>query len=123
MLVPYLAILNKDMAHISHLMNFQEKHAIAVASWPEFDYKPEVSVSVAHGNDHLYLKYFVREDSIRAFYRNSNDPVYKDSCVEFFVSLDKKTYYNFEFNSLSTCLAGFGPGRGSRSSVDDAVIS
>ena len=47
----------------------------------------------------------------------TNGDVYKDSCVEFFISLDRKNYYNFEFNCIGTVHAGFGPNRNKRKAI------
>jgi hypothetical protein len=45
-------------------------------------------------------------------YTQPNEPVYKDSCVEFFVSSpETKDYYNFEFNAIGNILAAVGPSR------------
>lgn len=120
--VPFLSLSNSEITHAVKMLDSLDRHAIAVISWPQFNYQPEIYFTIAHDNHSIYVKYYVREESIRAFYRTSNEPVYKDSCVEFFVTFDQKHYYNFEFNSLGTCLMGFGAGRGTRSRVDDSVI-
>lgn len=77
-------------------------------SWPAFPYKPKVRFKLAHAKDCLLLSYMVQEKHVRAVYRNTNDPVYKDSCVEFFLSFDTYQYYNLEFNCAGTGLIGYG---------------
>lgn len=77
-------------------------------SWPDFPYLPDVHFRIAHTEDSIVLVYRVREQYVKAEYRNSNDPVYNDSCVEFFLSFDGSTYYNMEFNCLGTGLIGYG---------------
>ena len=49
-----------------------------------------------------------------------NDPVYRDSCVEFFIKAikNKKTYCNFEFNALGTFLSQTGDDRNNRKFID-----
>jgi hypothetical protein len=80
-------------------------HPVACVNWDAYPYVPEVSVKIAHTASHLLLQYNVREKSIRAQYTKGNQAVWTDSCVEFFVSLDRrKTYYNFEFNCIGTPL-------------------
>jgi hypothetical protein len=80
-------------------------HPIACCNWKAFPYTPEVFVKFAATPSHLLLHYHVREKSIRANYTKCNQPVWTDSCVEFFVSPDnKKTYYNFEFNCIGVPL-------------------
>ena len=77
--------------------------------WTAFPYRPSVQFRIAHTIDSVLLLYEVKEKHIKAEYRNTNDPVYKDSCVEFFISFDGTNYYNLEFNCLGTGLIGYGP--------------
>jgi hypothetical protein len=116
---------NKDAAiqEINDLMNNLPRHAIKIASWPQDNAQPEVYFSIAHSDADMYIKYFVREQSLRAFNRHANEPVYQDSCVECFIAWDDKGYYNFEFNCLGTCLAAFGPSRENRTPLDASVIA
>lgn len=76
--------------------------------WPDYSYKPFAHVKIAYTADSLLLHFSVNEKHIRAKYRNTNDPVYRDSCVEFFISFDTVNYYNLEFNCLGTALVGYG---------------
>ncbi len=85
------------------------KHSITELNWKDYPYQPQVQFSIAYQEEFIFLKYYVAEKDLKATYIKPNDPVYKDSCVEFFISLgDDCKYYNFEFNSLGTCLAGYG---------------
>lgn len=77
--------------------------------WIAFPYCPSVHFKIAHTVAGILLSYDVREKHVKAVYGNTNDPVYKDSCVEFFLSFDGLNYYNLEFNCLGTALAGYGP--------------
>jgi hypothetical protein len=123
--VPYLNRLSKHspMAEVSENLDSLSKNLIDIAPWPAFDYKPSVSFSVAHSQDCLFIKYFVLEENIRAVFRRTNDPVYRDSCVEFFISFNNEpAYYNLEFNSLGTCRFGYGEGRENRQLLPEAVI-
>lgn len=90
-----------------HKLQFEK---IDTPCWPErYRYKPVVNFALAHSGDCLFLKFDVREKFIRALSCENNTPVHKDSCVEFFVSLDNGIhYYNFEFNCIGTCKVGFG---------------
>jgi len=77
--------------------------------WQSGGNKPDVMFFIAYGDDALYLKFAVKEKHFRATYRQTNDPVYKDSCVEFFIEFDEdNAYYNFEFNAIGTPLVGYG---------------
>jgi len=50
-------------------------------------------------------------------YKKDGDPVYLDSCLEAFLSLDNSSYINFETNSLGVRLQGFGKDRHNRLNV------
>jgi len=103
---------NTPVGRIVALLEKERSHSINIQPWPEYqEYYdlPKVAFKIAHGNDCICIKYDVEEHEVLARYRNINDPVYKDSCVEFFMAFgDEKGYYNLEFNRLGTCLGGFG---------------
>lgn len=105
-------------------LNQLPRHMIDQLAWTDFPYRPNVDFAIAHANSFLYLKYFIEEHELKANYSRLNDPVYKDSCVEFFVALEgDENYYNFEFNCLGVCLCGYGPGRGNRQRLPETVLS
>jgi len=114
--VPFLEFANKGLSlHQAGLSLTGYDHAIGFAPWREFTDKPRVSFSVGHNSDHIFIKYDVTEKEVLARYRHINDPVYKDSCVEFFINFNEEpAYYNVEFNRLGTCLASFGRKRENR---------
>lgn len=115
---------NRALDALATAMDGLETHLIDIAPWPAFANKPDVSFKIAHGGDCIFLKYSVTEPEIRIVYQKSNDPVYKDSCVEFFVSLGAgEPYYNFEFNPIGTCLAAFGENRHNRQYLPAATIA
>jgi len=108
---------------VSKMLDTMERHAISNAPWPEFPYKPEADFAIAYNDSHILLKYYVKENAIEASYHRINDPVYKDTCVEFFIAFDDEdSYYNLEFNCAGTCLMGFGTGRGARKLLPASVI-
>jgi len=88
----------------------------------QFPYRPPVAFCAAHSDDHLYLRYYVQEQTIQARYYTPNEPVYRDSCVELFIAFDESSYYNLEFNCLGTCLMEFGTGRNGRTKVKKGII-
>lgn len=105
------------------LEKFAEFQVVETLNWAEFPYKPEVKFKIAHCQDQILLKYYVSEKSIRAKETRFNGDVYKDSCVEFFVSTDgKKTYYNFEFNCIGVVHVGYGPARSNRALTDPEIL-
>ena len=60
----------------------------------------------------FYLKMRCEESEPRAIYAEDNDPVYKDSCMEFFVNFypedPRAGYINFEMNSNGAILCEYG---------------
>lgn len=123
--VPFLGLVNKvsPIAHVSYLLDNYEKNHIGMAPWPANGYKPDAHFAIAFGEDSIFIKYYVNEKSVRAIYKQPNEPVYKDSCVEFFVSFgDEKGYYSFGFNCAGTCMLGFGTSRTNRKLLPEAAI-
>ena len=85
---------------------------IGCNNWQEeFPYAPKVSAELSHDNNNLYLTYNVDEEYVAATALKDNDPVFKDSCVEFFVAFDDKGYYNIEANCAGTILMSHRKGR------------
>ena len=95
--------------------NFPEAHfKIDNATWKEYSYVPQVNGEISAFNDGILLRYSVRERYTRARFTKDNSPVYKDSCVEFFLSIDRKNYFNFEFNCIGCMLLQYGESRQNR---------
>jgi hypothetical protein len=111
-----------DVQEASTFLNSLQKHSIDCVSWTAYPYKPFVSFSISYTHEALLLKYYVEEKFIRAEVRTINGEVYKDSCVEVFLSFDQKQYYNLEFNSLGIALVGHGQQRANRSFLPEQVI-
>lgn len=126
-IVPFLALPgpNAGMAEISKALDqLGPGHAIDVVNWPGYDRRPEVRFNIAYGSSEIYIKYYVTEPFTRAVHTQSNEEVYEDSCVEFFVSPGSEgIYYNFEFNAIGTCLMAMGPDRNNRQRMDPQVIA
>jgi hypothetical protein len=60
---------------------------------------------------------------VSAVYKQPNEPVYKDSCVEFFVAFDEgKGYYSFDFNCAGTCMLSYGASRTNRELLPETAI-
>ena len=104
----------QSLEQVSNHLDALEKINIDYSPWDDhFDGK--VSFTISYDADTIYIKYFVLEKDVIAKYININDPVYKDSCVEFFIAFDgEENYYNFEFNSKGTCLAQNGNSKNER---------
>jgi hypothetical protein len=82
------------------------------------NWKKKVDVNAAfhmkHDGSNIYLHFEVNESNIIAIHKDYNQPVYEDSCVEFFISFDSKNYYNFEFNCIGNILGAWGTDRQNR---------
>ena len=122
--VPYIDCdSNASLQEVSEIMNGLQRHPIDRVSWPSYPYAPDASFSIAWTDNALWLKYFVKENSVRACCQTDNSPVYEDSCVEFFISFDDAGYYNLEFNCIGVCLAAFGKSRFDRQSIPQSSMS
>ena len=124
--IPYLSLPRKSFGvhEISKLLDLQTAENINVLPWPLYNYQPDASFAIAHDGQTIFLKYYVTEKETKTVYTEINDPVYRDSCVEFFINFDNApSYYNLEFNSNGVCLAGYGSGRENRKMLTAAVIS
>ncbi len=116
-------IADKGMKRVSAFLE-GEQQQIDNAPWHETGDLPEVSFSLAHNQQGIYLKYLVSEKHMLARYKNINDPVYKDSCVEFFIAFgNDKHYYNFEFNAIGTVLCGYGEGKNDRKDLPADILA
>jgi len=64
----------------------------------------------------------VEETNPTAVYTNYNDPVYKDSCLEFFVNFNNgDKYMNFEMNSNGAFLAAIRTDRKNKTPIHEVV--
>lgn len=76
-------------------------------NWPkDFPYKPDCQFKIARSANSVFIHFKVKENNVKALYAIDQQPVWEDSCVEFFCKLPEQNfYYNFEFNCIGTCLA------------------
>lgn len=124
--VPYISLINKNtpIEIAAAVLNTLDRNHIDNAPWEDFPYKPEVSFTFAYGDDCIFLKYCVLEETVLAAYSRANDPVHLDSCVEFFIGFDEEPgYYNFEFNCIGTCYGGYGSDRNKRELLKESLIN
>lgn len=114
---------NIHLAEASHLLAKNTVlNKIDTINWVNYSYKPEVSFRIGHNSSQIWLSYEIKENHIRALETRTNGDVYKDSCVEFFISPDGNNYYNFEFNCIGTIHQAYGPDRNNRRFVDPEII-
>ncbi|MDR3137543.1 MAG: hypothetical protein LBT73_01500 [Tannerellaceae bacterium] len=80
------------------------RQAIDQVNWPTFPHKPDAGFFAVRSDTSLYLRFHVSGLSLRATHLNDGEPVYTDSCVEFFMRKEGDgVYRNFEFNCLGIC--------------------
>ncbi len=106
----------------------QERAPIDVYKWGG-SFQPEawgqaVYVKTGDEREGLYAHLFCAESKPRAIYHRHNEPVFKDSCLEFFFTMndcDKpgNGYINIESNADPTTLIGYGGDRYTRTSIVD----
>ncbi|HMK61085.1 MAG TPA: carbohydrate-binding family 9-like protein [Dissulfurispiraceae bacterium] len=71
-------------------------------------HRPKTSVRLLYDNSGLFGIFRVRDRYVRAIHTRYGAPVFKDSCVEFFVKPGRgKGYFNFEFNCGGTFLSSY----------------
>jgi len=109
--------------HIGLLLDDCPQQAIDNLLWSNNGYFPKVTFSMAYTDRSILLKYFVKEKYVIARHTRVNDLVYKDSCVEFFLSFDNgRNYYNLEFNCIGTPYGAYGPGKSDREELPADVV-
>ncbi len=115
---------NVPLEEAAHLLETQTvTNTIGTLNWEKaFPYKPDLKFRIAHTGNEIWLKYYVKEKNILAQETRTNGDVYKDSTVEFFISVDGKNYYNFEFNCIGVTHLAHGPGRGNRKFVPAETV-
>lgn len=77
---------------------------------PEPNHKPGVRVKMTYHKEMVYVIFLVEDRYVRCLRRNYQDPVYKDSAVEFFFSPSNdpsRGYFNIEINCGGTALFKF----------------
>ncbi len=118
--VPYLTTLDVlDLSSVGFLMeNKAQREYIDSVNWAEYPYKPIVAFDVARSDNALYIRYFVKGNSLKALHDKDGSPVYTDSCVEFFMRRPgDNNYFNFEFNCIGVCDASYRESRSSKVSI------
>lgn len=77
-------------------------------------HRPAVQARLAWSRHALHGVFRVEDRYVLSLHTRPNDPVYRDSCVEFFARpLRRRSYFHFEWNAGGTLLAGevFNPER------------
>ncbi len=64
------------------------------------DKMPDARVKLLYTDERLYVRFDVKEDFIHAIHTDLQAWVCKDTCVEFFLSVDGTNYINYEMNCI-----------------------
>lgn len=68
-------------------------------------YHPDARAKIQYDDQYLYVLYQVKDRYVRGFFKNDQEMVCLDSCMEFFIQPDLKgPYYNFECNCIGSLL-------------------
>ena len=97
-----------------------EKALISNYKWTE-GYAPEAYAQLIYIEGRGFaLKMTAMEENPKAIYDKYNDPVYKDSCLEFFVRFNSESpkYMNFEMNSNGSFLAAVRADRANKTPIN-----
>ena len=97
-------------------------HQISVVNWESHSYCPEASFRIAHNGEVIFLNFRVNEADIKAVCKNDNGRIWEDSCVEFFISFDNKSYYNIECNCIGKILISKGAERRNRIPLPEDLL-
>jgi hypothetical protein len=119
-ITPAKSVKLKEAAHLLETQTVTNQ--IDTINWPSYSYKPKLSFRIGHIDKEIWLKYYVTEKNILAKETRINGEVYKDSTVEFFISVDGLNYYNFEFSCIGITHLAHGPGRGNRNFVAPEIV-
>jgi hypothetical protein len=98
------------------------EHLIDHANWEIYPYKPKVSFKIAHNGYSILIRFYITEKYIRAIENKINSTVYKDSCLEFFISFNGNDYYNIEINCIGVIHMAYGNCIKDRQLIDKDII-
>ena len=119
--------LKRDFCIIDPAWDWSNVPSVPIQNylWVNNGYRPEVEVRLCYSKRFIYVHFRVSERRIRARCTRFQDPVYKDSCVEFFVDPfpEKKLgYINIETNALGAMLIAIGQGQEKRTPLKKADL-
>ena len=118
--------MTEDEITWDKVLEHAEKAEISCFPWDENGYMPKTEARVVYTEKGFYVYLISYEKEIRAEYVKMNDPVCKDSCMEFFFNPNPEKderYMNFELNPLGTLYLGIGKDRFDSKKVTDAAVA
>lgn len=96
-----LARIRPDMQGAWSGPAWEQADTLVIANFrPESsDHRPQTYARLLYNEDGLFGLFLVKDRYVRCVHTGYMEPVYKDSCVEFFVQPKAgRGYFNFEFN-------------------------
>ena len=122
--IPYLKEMYRENPAIisDRLMASGKMIKIDKINWNDYPHLIDTVVYLGYCDHRLWLHYRLQNELVRAVCRTDQDPVWQDSCVEFFLR-QGEMYRNFEFNSLGVCLSAYGPDRNTRKSLEQDSLA
>lgn len=116
--------LNEDNITSDMILKHAEKAEVSCFPWDKNRYMPKTEARVVYTEEKGFTVFLVsHENEFRAEYVKFNDPVCKDSCMEFFFNPNPakdERYMNFELNPLGTLYLGIGKNRFDSRIITDA---
>ncbi|MCM3748114.1 carbohydrate-binding family 9-like protein [Paenibacillus pasadenensis] len=91
--------------------------AVSHFLWMDNGYRPRTEAVLSYTDYELTVSFRVYESDPLIRFKDANEPVYKDSCVELFLQPSPETdarYLNLELNAAGTRLLGIGTNRDDR---------
>lgn len=105
--IPYIDQLNITDVEAAgdKLEELGSSDRIESLNWAkDYPYRPITYFYIGRSKQAIYIKYSVKGTMLKAVYTQDQEPVFKDSCVEFFCMKENaEKYLNFEFNCIGTC--------------------
>ncbi len=105
-------------------VNWHEVPSLTIDEYPWYEkgLKQKTSVQIAISKDNIYLYAKAEDKHIRARAQKLMDPVFEDSCFEFFVSpWDQRSmsYFNIEINCMGIFYMVYHDGTGEKLSISE----
>ncbi len=113
MIIPRLSDIGA-LSHDERRLSLLPAHPIATVNWPAFPARSAAFFRLAWDGERILLRFEARDTAVQALTAADNGPVWRDRCVEWFLSLDGTYYYNMEWNAAGTMLAQYGATRHDR---------
>ena len=104
------ATVSPELAGLWDGSAWGQAEAITVGNFrPESsEHRPKVQAKLLFDAETIYGIFYVQDKYTRAVHRGYQDPVCRDSCVEFFVQpRPDKGYFNFEFSACGAFLVHY----------------